>query len=110
LLGKISSIFDGSPNGVPLRLEVNNLVAEPPKPNEITIWGLAFVLRDGIAHALRKDTILIAQTSNDMPFDLLRIRVIHYHYTPHGMSEFEDQLKKTILAVLPARRQGGAAS
>ena len=84
---------------MPLRLEVNNLVAEPPKPNEITIrvWPLFYEI--GIAHTLRKDTILIAQTSNDVPFDLRRIRVIHYHYTPHGMSEFEDQLRRTVLAV-----------
>jgi Bacterial regulatory protein, Fis family len=64
----------------------------------------------GIAHTLCKDTILIAQTLDDVPFDLRHLRVIHYRYTPHGMSEFEDQLKKTVLALLPVRRPSGAAS
>jgi hypothetical protein len=64
----------------------------------------------GIAHTLRKDTILISQTMDDVPFDVKHMHVIGYSYTPRGMSEFEDKLKKIVLAVLPTRRQDSATN
>lgn len=50
----------------------------------------------GIAHTLGKKTILIAQTIDDVPFDLRSYRVIVYEYTPRGMQEFEVKLKATL--------------
>jgi len=54
----------------------------------------------GIAHTLGKPTILIAQSINDVPFDLRHIRCVEYKYTPRGMTAFHVALKKTIEAEL----------
>lgn len=54
----------------------------------------------GLAHSLGKDTILISQELNDVPFDLRHMRVITYEYTPRGMKSFEATLKKTIITLL----------
>ncbi|MBZ0303585.1 MAG: hypothetical protein K8J31_27850 [Anaerolineae bacterium] len=58
----------------------------------------------GIAHTLGKQTILIAQSIDDIPFDLRHRRVITYRYDPRGMKEFEDILQKTIQTL---RQQDG---
>lgn len=50
----------------------------------------------GLAHAIGKPTILIAQNADDVPFDLRHRRYIHYAYTPQGMKEFEANLQHTI--------------
>ena len=50
----------------------------------------------GIAHTLGKDTILIAQNIDDVPFDLRHLRVVIYQYTPRGMTEFESKLHATL--------------
>lgn len=50
----------------------------------------------GIAHTLGKETILISQSLKDVPFDLRRLRVIVYEYTPPGMEAFEKALISTI--------------
>lgn len=54
----------------------------------------------GIAHTLGRKAILIAQSINDIPFDIRQYRVIVYSYTPPGMKEFEAALKKTITTEL----------
>lgn len=54
----------------------------------------------GIAHTIGKDTILIAQTIDDVPFDLRSQRVIVYQYTPRGMREMERSLWATLAALL----------
>lgn len=55
----------------------------------------------GMAHTLGKDSILISQSIDDVPFDLRHLRVIHYEYTPRGMSTFEQKLEETLWAILP---------
>ncbi len=50
----------------------------------------------GIAHTLGKPTILIAQSTDDIPFDLQHLRVIIYEFTPRGMRDFETRLQETI--------------
>ncbi len=50
----------------------------------------------GIAHTLGRKCILIAQTIDDIPFDIRYLRTIIYAYTPPGMQAFETLLKKTI--------------
>ena len=54
----------------------------------------------GIAHTLGKDVILIAQSEQDVPFDLRHIRYIQYEYTPPGMRTFEVALRHSIEALL----------
>jgi hypothetical protein len=54
----------------------------------------------GLAHALGKEVILIAQTMNDVPFDLKSLRCIVYSFTPRGMKELETTLVKTIQIIM----------
>jgi hypothetical protein len=61
----------------------------------------------GIAHSIGKDTVLIAQTMEDVPFDLRHLRVIIYKFTPRGMHEFESKLK-TALETLASGRVSGS--
>jgi len=53
----------------------------------------------GIAHAIGKETILISQSLEDIPFDLRHLRVIIYRYDPRGMKAFETALKNTVMAL-----------
>jgi hypothetical protein len=50
----------------------------------------------GIAHTLGKKVILIAQSMDDVPFDLKHLRCIQYEYTPRGCKSLEDSLRMTI--------------
>jgi hypothetical protein len=50
----------------------------------------------GIAHTLGKETVLIAQQIDDIPFDVRHIRSIVYEYTPRGVREFEKKLEETL--------------
>ena len=50
----------------------------------------------GIAHTLGKPVVLIAQTMDDIPFDVRHYRAIVYEFTPRGMREFESALISTI--------------
>ncbi len=50
----------------------------------------------GSAHTLGKPTILIAQSIDDVPFDIRHLRTIIYSYTPPGMKKFEDELLKAV--------------
>jgi len=50
----------------------------------------------GIAHTLGKPVILIAQNTEDIPFDVQHVRAIIYEFTPGGVQSFEKTLKATI--------------
>jgi hypothetical protein len=50
----------------------------------------------GLAHVVGKPTILIAQNSDDVPFDLRHWRYIEYQLTPRGMKRFEEAIELTI--------------
>lgn len=50
----------------------------------------------GIAHTLGRPCILIAQSMDDIPFDVRHRRAIVYSFTPRGMEEFERTLAKTV--------------
>lgn len=54
----------------------------------------------GLAHARGKEVILIAQTEDDIPFDLLHLRHIIYSLNYDGVDDFKDKLKKTIEKVI----------
>src|SRR5271165_3195093 len=49
----------------------------------------------GLAHAIGKQTILISQSRDDIPFDIQHLRTIHYEYTAPGMKAFERTLRET---------------
>jgi hypothetical protein len=54
----------------------------------------------GMAHAMEKATILLTQSTEDVPFDLRVMRYIAYQLTPRGMREFEVAFKETVRNVL----------
>lgn len=56
----------------------------------------------GIAHTIGKEVILIAQSEEDVPFDLRHIRYFRYEHTPRGMQSFENDLRRTIAELLSA--------
>ena len=76
------------------------------------IWNARVVVADctgrnpnvfyeiGIAHSIGKPVVLIAQSADDVPFDVRHIRYIEYSFTPRGMSEFELRLADTLGAAL----------
>lgn len=51
----------------------------------------------GIAHTLGKTVILMAQSKDDIPFDVQHIRTIIYTFDPRGMRKFESTLEATLL-------------
>ena len=50
----------------------------------------------GIAHTLGKETIMITQNQDDVPFDLRHLRYIEYSNTGRGLQELKKQLVLTI--------------
>lgn len=58
----------------------------------------------GIAHTLGKPVILIAQSKDDIPFDVQHVRAILYDFTPRGMQEFESALQSTLVHELTLPR------
>jgi len=54
----------------------------------------------GVRHALSDRTILLAQRSEDVPFDLQPYRHIAYRFTPRGAQELEEKLRLSLLEVL----------
>jgi CheY-like chemotaxis protein len=67
----------------------------------------------GLAHAIGRDTILIAQSIDDVPFDLRHLRIIVYEYTPPGMDAFENALRAAIaqtVNITPPQARSGNAS
>jgi hypothetical protein len=54
----------------------------------------------GIAHALRKPVLLLAQSMNEVPFDLRHRRVLLYEYSPRGCRKLENHLSESIKAML----------
>lgn len=54
----------------------------------------------GIAHAVGKHVILIAQSLDDVPFDLRHMRTVIYENTGSGLASLSTVLKKHISSVL----------
>jgi len=50
----------------------------------------------GIAHTLGKSVILIAQSTEDIPFDIKHLRTIVYDFKPRGMQKLEAALESTL--------------
>lgn len=54
----------------------------------------------GICHTIGKDVIFLAQSVEDVPFDLRHLRILLYDYTPRGCQQLAQALYKTVLAVM----------
>jgi nucleoside 2-deoxyribosyltransferase len=54
----------------------------------------------GLAHAIGKEVILLAQSVEDIPFDLRHLRTIIYKNDYRGQTELHETLKKTITAIV----------
>jgi hypothetical protein len=50
----------------------------------------------GLAHAIGKPAILITRDTEQPPFDVGNLRYIRYEYTPEGIIELKQQLRKAI--------------
>jgi hypothetical protein len=50
----------------------------------------------GIAHATNKRVLLMAQSLDDVPFDLRHRRVLIYDYSPHGCKLLEQRIKEHV--------------
>jgi nucleoside 2-deoxyribosyltransferase len=53
-----------------------------------------------ICHALAKPVLLLAQSIDDVPFDLRHRRVLLYDYSPRGCKRLEGTLRENMRAVL----------
>jgi len=58
----------------------------------------------GLAHAIGKNTILLAQSIDDVPSDLRQLRIILYEFKPRGMQKLEEDLAATIRTYTKGRR------
>lgn len=56
----------------------------------------------GICHTLKKPVLLLAQSIDDVPFDLRHRRVLLYEYSPRGCKRLENTLKDNLNAMLDA--------
>ncbi|MDN7999277.1 hypothetical protein QZN00_19270 [Burkholderia multivorans] len=54
----------------------------------------------GIAHTLGRDVILIAQTDQDIPFDLRHLRFIRYHNNAEGRAALAEALQRRMQTLL----------
>lgn len=54
----------------------------------------------GLAHAIGKPVILMAQSIEDVPFDIRHLRFLKYEYNPRGMKKFEEELLRTLTSEL----------
>ena len=54
----------------------------------------------GICHAFDKPVLLLAQSVDDVPFDLRHRRVLLYDYSPRGCKRLETTLNQNMQAVL----------
>jgi hypothetical protein len=56
----------------------------------------------GVRHAVSNATILIAEGTHHIPFDVHTQRTIVYDYTPDGMIRFQANLRKSISQIISA--------
>jgi len=54
----------------------------------------------GICHTVDKPVLLMAQSIEDVPFDLRHRRVLLYEYSPRGCKKLEKVLQENLLALL----------
>lgn len=62
----------------------------------------------GICHALEKPVLLLAQSMEDVPFDLRHRRVLLYNYTLRGCKRLEGHLRDQVAAILAKLEKSAA--
>src|ERR1700685_3497917 len=56
----------------------------------------------GVRHAVSNSTILLAEGTEHIPFDLRTLRAIVYQYTPPGMVRVRRQLQEAVMSIVTA--------
>jgi len=59
----------------------------------------------GVRHALRNNTVLIAQDIQDIPFDLRGLRTICYQYEPESLLALRSRLQETLSQMISTVNQ-----
>ena len=54
----------------------------------------------GLAHAYGTPSVLIAQSVDDVPFDIRHLAILVYKFTPRGMGDFEQRLDGALKDLL----------
>ena len=75
-------------------VEAKVVIAEITEPNQNVFYEL------GYAHALKKPTILLADRSKDLPFDISGYRCLFYDNTIGGKSKVQEELFKHLRAIM----------
>lgn len=63
---------------------------------DLTSTNANVLYETGIAHALGRETIQIAQNPEDIPFDLGALRSVQYDTTPSGLGALQGKLKERL--------------
>ena len=74
--------------------------AEPGLIADITPANRNVYYEVGYAHAVGKDTILVAEKPTELPFDLSPFRVLFYENSIAGKAKVEAGLRKHLVAIL----------
>ena len=75
-------------------VEAKIVIAEITPPNQNVFYEL------GYAHALKKPTILLAESAKDLPFDVSGYRCLFYENSIGGKRKVEEGLRKHLDAIL----------
>ncbi|NJD67060.1 MAG: hypothetical protein C3F12_14375 [Candidatus Methylomirabilota bacterium] len=74
-------------------IEAKAVVAEITPANPNVFWEV------GYAHAIRKPTVLIAQSDTKLPFDVSPFRILLYDNTIGGKAKIEEGLRKHLAVI-----------
>jgi hypothetical protein len=75
-------------------VEAKIVIAEITPPNQNVFYEL------GYAHALKKPTILLAESAKDLPFDVSGYRCLFYENSIGGKEKVIEGLRKHLDAIL----------
>jgi hypothetical protein len=75
-------------------VESKIVIAEITPPNQNVFYEL------GYAHALKKPTILLAESGKNLPFDISGYRCLFYENSIGGKRKVEEGLRKHLDAIL----------
>jgi hypothetical protein len=75
-------------------VEARIVIAEITAPNQNVFYEL------GYAHALKKPTILLADSTKDLPFDISGYRCLFYENSIGGKKKVEEGLRKHLESIL----------
>ena len=70
------------------------------KKTDISIENANVFYEVGICHTLDKPVLLLAQSMDDVPFDLRHRRVLLYEYSPRGCRRLEKEVAEHLQAMV----------